>query len=284
MQDDYPPIIVAFVADLLFFARIEDAAHSLGYEVAQVERASQVAPLEDGVPGRQFAEHLTGPGAVLVEQLTRRRPALVIFSLDNAAVPWREWLALIKSAPATRRIPALCYGAHVKEETEQEARARGAQAVLDRAHFLQELPDLIQEYAVLPDRVALQETCQRLLSPLAVHGLELFNRGEYFEAHEVLEEAWNEDQTPGRELYRAILQIAVAYLQIERGNYNGALKMFLRVRQWIDPLPERCRGVDVARLRADAEVAYERLQTLGRERIAEFDPSLLQPVQYRLDP
>jgi hypothetical protein len=76
----------------------------------------------------------------------------------------------------------------------------------------------------------------------------------------------------------------VAYLQIERGNYNGALKMFLRVRQWIDPLPERCRGVEVARLRADAKAAYEHLQALGRERVSEFDRGLFHPVLYWVEP
>jgi hypothetical protein len=48
------------------------------------------------------------------------------------------------------------------------------------------------------------------------------------------------------EVYRAVLQVAVAYFQIERGNYNGAAKMFLRLRQWIDPLPDYCRGIDIA--------------------------------------
>lgn len=122
--------------------------------------------------------------------------------------------------------------------------------------------------------------CSLPLPPAARHGLELFNRGEYFEAHETLEEAWNEDETPGRELYRAILQVAVAYLQIERGNYNGAVKMFLRMRQWFAPLPDRCRGVDIERLRSDAQRVYEALVALGRERIGEFDRSLLRPVEY----
>jgi len=103
---------------------------------------------------------------------------------------------------------------------------------------------------------------------LALHGLEEFNRGEYFDAHETLETAWNIDAGSGRDLYRAILQVAVAYLQIERGNYAGAMKIFLRLRQWIDPLPETCRGVNVAQLRLDARQAREALKSLGPDRIA----------------
>ncbi|MEW5871664.1 MAG: DUF309 domain-containing protein [Chloroflexota bacterium] len=135
-----------------------------------------------------------------------------------------------------------------------------------------------------PGGAALEETCQAPLSERAVRGLELFNRGEYFEAHETLEAAWKADQTIGRELYRAVLQVAVAYLQIERCNYNGAVKMFLRLRKWIEPFPDECRGIDLASLRADVHQVYAQLRQLGRERIAEFDRSLFRPVRYREKP
>jgi predicted metal-dependent hydrolase len=109
----------------------------------------------------------------------------------------------------------------------------------------------------------------------------LFNVGEYFEAHEVLEHAWNEDTSAARDLYRAIVQVAVAYLQMERGNYRGAVKMFLRMRQWFAPLPEVCRGVDVAGLREAARDVEERLLALGEEGMGGWERELFQPVQIR---
>jgi hypothetical protein len=92
--------------------------------------------------------------------------------------------------------------------------------------------------------------------------------------------AWMDDESPGREVYRAVLQVAVAYLQIERGNYKGAAKMFLRLRQWIDPLPDSCRGIDIARLRSEAQAVYRELITLGPEHIADFNLNLLRPIFY----
>lgn len=130
------------------------------------------------------------------------------------------------------------------------------------------------------DDFALQTACQEPLSTSALEGLELFNQGKYFEAHEALENAWNEDHTSGKELYRAILQVAVAYLQVERGNYNGAMKMFLRLRKWIEPLPDICRGVNVAQLRLDARTVQGQLAALGKKRMGELDRSLLKPVLY----
>jgi predicted metal-dependent hydrolase len=278
--DEDVPLIVAFVADLMFATRIETAAAGLGFRVEFIERSGQVAPADPSTPDRQLGEHLTGAGAALIEQLTQERPALLVFDLNNADIPWREWIALLSSVPATRRIPVLCYGSHVDMDATQAARQAGATAVVARSRFVSALPELVQKHARLVDRDGLEQACQEPLSDLATRGLEEFNRGDYFEAHELLELAWNEDQSPARELYRAVLQVGVAYLQIERGNYNGALKMFLRMRQWIDPLPPVCRGIDVAGLREDARRVHQALLTLGSEGIASFDRSLFKPVRY----
>jgi hypothetical protein len=54
--------------------------------------------------------------------------------------------------------------------------------------------------------------------------------------------------------------------------------MFLRLRQWLDPLPDVCRGINVVQLRADALAAREALEALGPEHIAEFDRAYFKPV------
>ena len=131
---------------------------------------------------------------------------------------------------------------------------------------------------------SLDESCKESLTVKALEGIQLYNQGEYFEAHEALEAAWRQDHTPGRELYQGILQVGIAYLQIQRGNYTGALKMFIRARQRLDPLPANCRGVQVAQLRQDAERAWTALKALGRENIATFDRSLFKPVIFQISP
>lgn len=278
------PLIAGFVADLISIARIESAVQSAGFGVRWIERAEQIAPLDSDTPLRQPGEHLIGPGATLIDLLSLWRPALILFDLSNELIPWRQWVALIKSVPATRRYPLICFGSHIDKNAFHDAQEAGANGVFARSRFFSDIPGLIQKHARIIDLTELEETCSQPLSALAVQGLALFNQGEYFEAHEVLEDAWNQDDTPGRELYRGILQIAVAYLQIERGNYAGAVKMFLRVRQWIDPLPDRCRGVQIGRLREDAERVRERLIELGPENIKAFDSELFRPVLYESIP
>lgn len=122
--------------------------------------------------------------------------------------------------------------------------------------------------------------CNAPLHPKAAQGLRLFNAGEYFEAHEALEDAWNAEKGQVRELYRGILQIAVVYLHVTRRNYNGAIKVYGRSQRWIKDWPELCRGIYVGELRRDAEAVITEVQRLGLEKISEFDLSLLKPVKW----
>lgn len=127
---------------------------------------------------------------------------------------------------------------------------------------------------------SIDNLCNAPLHPQAAQGLRLFNAGEYFEAHEALEDAWNAEKGQVRELYRGILQIAVVYLHVTRGNYNGAIKVYGRSQRWIKDWPDICRGIYVGELRKDAETVITEVQRLGMEKISELDLSLLKPVKW----
>ena len=272
-------VIFVFVADLMFRMPLERGIGHLGYRPVFIEQADDVAAgVSDGpeAPG----ELLSGRGAALFEQLTTAQPVLLIFDLNNPAIPWSDWIAALNTSPATRRIPILCFGSHVEAETMQRARAAGADGVVARSRLAAALPELIQQYARQFDPAGIELACTDPLSPLALKGIEAFNRGDYYLAHEELELAWKADEGPGRELYRAILQIAVAYYQIERGNYRGALKMFLRVRQWLSPLPDSCRGVNLGQLKQDANLVHQALVALGPEQVGEVERGLFRPVSF----
>lgn len=122
--------------------------------------------------------------------------------------------------------------------------------------------------------------CDALLPPHAIEGLRLFNAGEYFECHEELELAWREEKEEIRDLYRGILQAAVTYLHMRRGNYKGALEVYKRCIKYLNRFPEICRGVNVGKLRADLTRAVEIWQELGPTKVHEMDWSLLKPVKW----
>jgi predicted metal-dependent hydrolase len=120
--------------------------------------------------------------------------------------------------------------------------------------------------------------CTSPLHPNALLGLQHFNKGEYFEAHEELETAWRAEGGEIRDLYKGILQAGVTYLHITRANYDGAIKVYKRSQPWLTKWPDVCRGVEVERLRKDLNAVIAEVRRLGPERLAEFDLSLLKPV------
>jgi len=272
------PIIAAWVANLYFSTRIESAARQSGFSVKWLDKTYLKEASANLSQVLDASDQPVQADSLLLDHITRTHPALIIIDLNHEALPWYRWIGLLKTSPATRRIPILCFGSHMDRSSLKRARAIGADVVLAREKFVQELPKLILDTARIIDLNAISASCEQHFSEIGVEGIVEFNRGSYFEAHELLENAWKLDSSPGRDLYRAILQVAVAYYQIERGNYQGAIKMFLRLRQWIDPLPDLCRGVDVDRLRKDVDRVYSALVSLGESRISEFDRTLFKPV------
>jgi uncharacterized protein len=272
------PLVVAFVDDLMFTTRIQNVVRGLDYRVRWVGKASEIegkANAELEAPGEQ----LSGKAGRLFELITSWQPALLLFDLANSAVPWERWMAMLKSSPATRRIPIIAFGPHTNVEMMQKARSLGAEAVLARSRFTDDMPAILQNHIRVQDSEAILAACKEDLAPLARSGIEKFNRGEYYAGHDDLEEAWRQDDGAARDLYRGILQVGIAYYQIDRGNYRGAAKMLLRVRQWLDPLPDICRGVNVEQLRKDATATYEELVALGPDQINLFDRGLFRPVR-----
>ena len=117
-----------------------------------------------------------------------------------------------------------------------------------------------------------------LIHPKAEEGIELFNKGEYYEAHEPLEAAWMKTESPERDLYQGILQIGLAYYQITRGNYRGALKMFRRGFRNLNSLGDNLLGIDIAQLQEDARIVNTALRRLGPDDINQLDWDLIRPI------
>ena len=75
------------------------------------------------------------------------------------------------------------------------------------------------------------------LPPQYLHGLALFNAGEFYECHEVLEELWQQATGHERQLLHALIQTAAALLHVQRGNLKGALSVQQRASTKLSQLP-----------------------------------------------
>lgn len=114
-------------------------------------------------------------------------------------------------------------------------------------------------------------------APALVEGVAQFNRGEFFEQHETLEEAWIEEQDPIRYLYQGILQVGVGFYHLSRGNGYGAGRLWARGVTLLETFPPRCCGVDVAALIAATRRCMEELERAGSD-TARFDRSLIPTI------
>ena len=247
------PAVVCLEVDLFFVPRLHDAIERQGGRPVIVETPEEFVAAVD----REF-------------------PNLALVDLGTPG-DWMHAIARCKMRPHTAQVPIIAFGSHVDVETLQAARRAGADHAWARSRMMETLPEVVERYLNPP--ITYPEGWDSPLSALARRGIEEFNRGEYFEQHEWLEEAWIEETRPVRGMYQGILQIGVAFLQIQRNNWAGAIKMFRRGLPRLRTLPPICQGVDIASLRAAAEAIHREITALGPERLHEFDPSRFPKIQ-----
>ena len=228
----------------------------------------------------RFVTHRHTSTDDLLTRLIDDYPALLI--LDGALLGWRRHVAAVKTEQATRRLPLLVVmGADHTPADREAARLAGADGVLSADDLGAHLLDWVRAHGRLPDpaeRERLACQCQDTLPPLGELGVKRFNAGAYYAQHDAFEALWMEEPGPVRELYRAILQVGVAYYHITRGNHVGALKMLRRSVQWFAPLPDVCQGIDVRQLREDAAHVRAALEARDPADTTAFDSALLKPL------
>jgi predicted metal-dependent hydrolase len=88
-------------------------------------------------------------------------------------------------------------------------------------------------------------------------GIHLFNDHEFFEAHEVWEDAWRAIPRPPRgtidvrrEFYQGLIQCAVALEHYKRSNPRGVLCLYETYPRHLSHVPAQYMGVDIAALLA----------------------------------
>ena len=249
------PAVVVLADDLFFVTRLTDVIRQVGGRPIVVENADE-----------------------LVAVLDLHFPVLALLDLKTPG-DWETAIQRCKLSPQNRQIPLYAFGSHVDTETLRRARQAGADHAWARSRMMEELVAVVQRYVQPAAREV--EGCTDPLSRVAVAGLLEFNRRDFFEQHEYLELAWNEESRPVRAMYQGILQVGLAFLQIERDNWRGALKMFRRGLPRLREMPAECQGVDVAALRAAAETIHAEITALGPDRLHEFDRSRFPTIRFQ---
>jgi predicted metal-dependent hydrolase len=212
----------------------------------------------------------------LVNAVDYHFPVLVLVDL-NLPGDWASAIRRCKLRPHTKQIPIYAYGSHVDTATLAAARKAGADHAWARSKMMEGLATVVEGH--LHPSVRYPQGWDEALHPEAAVGVEEFNAGHYFEQHEHFETAWMAEPRPIRDLYQGVLQVGLAFLQIEQGNWAGALKMFRRGLPRLRDLPPVCQGIDLASLRGVAEALHREVTELGPARLAEFDQGRFPKIE-----
>ena len=82
-----------------------------------------------------------------------------------------------------------------------------------------------------------------------MEGIDLFNRGLFYESHEAWEEIWRSTTPEPRNLFQGLIQVAAAmhqFLNLKRD--QAPLKTLARARVRLEPFVPVSHGLDVAGL------------------------------------
>lgn len=123
------------------------------------------------------------------------------------------------------------------------------------------------------------DACAEPPPPALLAGIQGFNRGEFYECHDTLEELWMAESRPIRRLYQGILQIGVAFYHLRGGRHRSAVFLLKRGSGYLEPFAPVCMDVDVADLLAGAARCLAELERLGPDRLSEFDWSLVPKLE-----
>jgi predicted metal-dependent hydrolase len=117
-------------------------------------------------------------------------------------------------------------------------------------------------------------------------GVELFNRREFFQCHEVLEELWTAAEQPERNFLQGLIHFAVGLYHHQRGNAAGASRQLAKGLRKIQPYLPEWGGVRLASIEREARRCLSIIEAGGRlddfpriEQFARYQPERVRGVR-----
>ena len=121
--------------------------------------------------------------------------------------------------------------------------------------------------------------------PRYLRGIDHFNRGEYFEAHEVWEDLWIEVNDDRKGFYHGLIQAAVALYHFGNGNVRGAVKLFVTSRKYMESAGSPFWGLDADAFWLGMERCFAELHASSEPNPAvELDDELVPEIRLEPEP
>lgn len=113
---------------------------------------------------------------------------------------------------------------------------------------------------------------------ILLEGVQQYNEGYFFEAHEIWEGLWMQSPWPTRRFLQGLIQVAAAFVHFVRHEYPGTVRLLGHAHEKLADFAPRYMGVDVDRLLSDVAAAAKELHGLGPERFEEMPPERIPEI------
>ena len=97
---------------------------------------------------------------------------------------------------------------------------------------------------------------------LLAEAARLFNDKLYFEAHDYLEDAWQDARGDERAFLQALIHVSVGMYHVAAANHQGAVNLLSRALQVLARFAPSTDGLDVAALADKASICLEKSNRL----------------------
>lgn len=106
---------------------------------------------------------------------------------------------------------------------------------------------------------------------LMAAGAELFDHGRYLEAHEEFEKLWKANEAADAEFFKGLVQASMCLHHFQRGNLEGARKLYSGHRRYLAAYLPRHRGLDVERLLTAMQASLRPVLRAGPDEAVAFE-------------
>ena len=100
------------------------------------------------------------------------------------------------------------------------------------------------------------------MSELFKRGLDEYDKGDYFEAHEAWEDLWSDYNFPDRKFVQGLIQLSVSFVHLGNGNLTGAKNLLKKCQQKFDDYNGIHRKINLSDLKSSieaVEIVYSEL-------------------------
>ena len=112
-------------------------------------------------------------------------------------------------------------------------------------------------------------------------GIEEFNRGDYFECHETLEELWMVEVGEDKRFYQGLIQLSVGCFHLLNNNLRGAASQWEKGIAKLDDYGDEHLGIDLGMLLGQMRRCQEMLEMGQQSRQHHFHCSLVPRIVIR---